>query len=446
MLFAKVSTRRFSLLIVIALVFYLVIAAWGTSLLTSNKVRFDLSSRSELWIAGQVEREIYRFLDALHLYFDENRAFPGSKNELLLRFDILWSRVDLVFDGAEGRRLLEGGGDSSTSVIQGLFRAIKELDPAVQGLDRTQPENRDLIERQIKGFLPAVHSLAVNAQQTYKNRVQQFFNSLDDNSTLMLGLFLLSLVTGTGFVYLAYLRTREIEEANTAKSEFLAHMSHELRTPLNSIIGFSQSMTEEVFGKVGNDKYLEYASDIHASGHHLLNLINDVLDLSKIEAGELMIDEEDVDLDELLNSCLRMIQGRKEAKSITIQYDSSGNLPHIRADERLVKQIVLNLLSNAVKYNVTDGTVRLSASVDQNNSVSVVVSNTGVGIDVENIAKVLEPFVQARTHAQKTHEGTGLGLSLSKQLIELHGGMLEIESQLGKGTTVAFRFPPDRTL
>ncbi len=236
------------------------------------------------------------------------------------------------------------------------------------------------------------------------------------------------------------------ETANRAKSEFLANMSHELRTPLNSIIGFSQSMTEEVFGKVSNDKYREYVNDIHESGHHLLHLINDILDLSKIEAGELTLDEEDVDLDQLLNSCLRMIQGRKEAESVSIQYDPTDNLPHILADERLVKQIVLNLLSNAVKYNVANGTVRLSASVDQNNALSVVVSDTGVGIAAGDISKVLEPFGQARSDAQHTHEGTGLELSLSKQLTELHGGTLDLESVLGKGTTATIWFPPERSL
>lgn len=237
----------------------------------------------------------------------------------------------------------------------------------------------------------------------------------------------------------------EAQQANHAKSEFLAHMSHELRTPLNSIIGFSQTMIEEVFGKIGNDKYAEYIDDIQKSGYHLLQLINDILDISKIEAGELAIEESDIDLDKLLNSCHRMIQGEKMEKSVSVQYNSSENLPHIWADERYVKQIVLNLLSNAVKYNIADGTVRLSTGVDQNNSVFIAISDTGVGIAAEDIPMILEPFGQARTGAHLAHEGTGLGLSLSKKLVELHGGTLEIESEIGNGTMVTVKFPSERT-
>jgi len=151
----------------------------------------------------------------------------------------------------------------------------------------------------------------------------------------------------------------ESEKANLAKSDFLAHMSHELRTPLNSIIGYSQMVTEEVFGKIGHDRYLDYVNDIQISGHHLLLLISDVLDISKIEAGKLTLNEKDVGLGELLSSCLRMVQGRNESQSISLQYDPPDDLPHIHADELLVKQIVLNLLTNAVKFNVTDGTVCL---------------------------------------------------------------------------------------
>jgi len=236
------------------------------------------------------------------------------------------------------------------------------------------------------------------------------------------------------------------EHANHAKSNFLAHMSHELRTPLNSIIGYSQMVSGETYGKIGNEKYLEYIEDIENSGHHLLDLVNDILDLSKIETGNLTLDESDVDVDELLNSSIRIIRGRKETKSISLQYDPPDSLPHIRADERFVAQIVLNLLSNAVKYNVSDGTVCLSASVDQKNAVTIVVSDTGIGIDATDIPKVLEPFGQARSDSHIAHEGTGLGLSLSRRLAELHGGRLELESQLGRWTTATVVFPSERTI
>jgi len=271
--------------------------------------------------------------------------------------------------------------------------------------------------------------------------------------TIGLTIFLLSIITAVTVVYVDRRgrfkiteATRIAETANAAKSDFLAHMSHELRTPLNSIIGYSEMVREEVFGKIGVDKYLEYINDIHESGHHLLHLINDVLDLSKIEAGEFQIDEGEVDLSELLNSCLRIILGRKETKSVSVDYEPDDKLPHLWVDERLIKQVVLNLLSNAVKYNKVGGTVSLSASADDKGALSIVVTDTGIGIAAKNIPKVLEPFGQARTDSQLAHEGTGLGLSLSKQLAYLHGGTLEIESELERGTTVTVTFPPERTV
>jgi signal transduction histidine kinase len=240
--------------------------------------------------------------------------------------------------------------------------------------------------------------------------------------------------------------TNSVQKASRAKSDFLAHMSHELRAPLNSIIGFSEAILSGIHGKISNEKHLEYVGDIHTSGQHLLSLINDVLDLSKIEAGELELVESNIDLSEALDDCVRMIKGQNDAQTLSIQYERSDGILRLRGDERRVRQIVLNLLSNAVKYSVAGGEVNLSVRTGGDNSLSIIVSDTGMGIAEGEIAIVLEPFGQARKDSKDTHEGTGLGLSLSKQLAQLHGGSLTLESKVGEGTIVTVRFPTERTL
>jgi len=236
------------------------------------------------------------------------------------------------------------------------------------------------------------------------------------------------------------------EEASQAKSVFLANMSHELRTPLNSIIGFSETLKEQMFGPLGTLKYREYAGDINASGTHLLDVINDILDISKIEAGEVEVSDEAVNLPALVESGITMLREQAETRDVTLSRVFPSDCPRLRADPRHIKQIVINLVSNAVKFTPPKGTIRLEISMDAQNGISIAVVDTGVGIKAENIAKILEPFGQVGDIYSRDHEGTGLGLPLAKSLSELHGGNLRIVSQPGEGTTVTVRFPPDRTI
>ena len=236
----------------------------------------------------------------------------------------------------------------------------------------------------------------------------------------------------------------QAELANRAKSEFLANMSHELRTPLNAIIGFSDIMKGEMFGPVGNPKYLGYAQDINTSGSHLLEIINDILDLSKIEAGKIELYEENVDVSKVLVSCLTLVNERAEEAGIEIECDAASNLPALYADERKIKQILINLLSNAIKFMPSGGKITIRIWFRSDDGYVLQVADTGIGIALTDIPKALAPFQQVDSALNRKYEGTGLGLPLTKALVELHGGSLGLQSELGIGTTVTVRFPAER--
>ena len=238
----------------------------------------------------------------------------------------------------------------------------------------------------------------------------------------------------------------QAEFANRSKSEFLANMSHELRTPLNAINGFSEIMCDQIFGTLGNPRYIEYAHDIHNSGIHLLNLINDILDLSKIEAGAFELKEEEVEVAQVVAACRRIIEVRAKEAGLTMATRLSGNLPKLWLDERIVKQIVLNLLSNAVKFTPAGGKVTVRAEIEEDGCFVLSVSDTGIGIDADDVPKVFTPFSQVDGSLTREHEGTGLGLPLVKSLVEAHGGTVELESELGNGTIITIRFPAERVL
>ena len=227
------------------------------------------------------------------------------------------------------------------------------------------------------------------------------------------------------------------EGASRAKSEFLANMSHELRTPLNAIIGFSEMMQREMFGPLGDRRYKEYASDILSSGQHLLALINDILDMSKIEAGKMNLRPEPVDLMEMCEDAARLVRTRAEGGGVVLSIEAPADLPEVSADYRALKQILLNLLTNAVKFTPRGGHITVSAHTD-GERVKVSVRDTGIGIAKDDIARLAKPFEQIESQHSKTQQGTGLGLALTKSLVEGHGGELQIESEPGLGTTVSF--------
>ncbi len=237
---------------------------------------------------------------------------------------------------------------------------------------------------------------------------------------------------------------REAEIANRTKSEFLANMSHELRTPLNAIIGFSEIIKDERLGPVGSTKYRDYAGDINESGQHLLSLINDILDLSKIESGTDELHEENIEISGIANDTMKLVAGLAQTGSVELELDVSDDIAMLHADKRKVRQILLNLLSNAIKFTPDGGKVTLKIWSRAESGYVFQVIDTGIGIAFEDIPRALAPFQQIDSGLNRRHEGTGLGLSLTKSLIELHGGYLDLQSEVGVGTTVTVRFPAER--
>jgi two-component system cell cycle sensor histidine kinase PleC len=273
-----------------------------------------------------------------------------------------------------------------------------------------------------------------NALRSNEEALQQAVQKLEDNASELAEL-----------AAKHQAETIRAEGANQAKSEFLANMSHELRTPLNAINGFSEMMAEEMFGPLGDKRYKGYAADILSSGQHLLALINDILDMSKIEAGKMSLHPEPVVIAEVVDDAVRLIRTRADAADLTLLVKVAADAPVVEADYRAIKQVLLNLLSNALKFTPNGG--RITITVDPApqsqapESLEIVVTDTGIGIAESDLARLAQPFEQIESQHSKTQQGTGLGLALTKSLVELHGGVLVIKSKAGAGTTVSFTLP-----
>jgi two-component system cell cycle sensor histidine kinase PleC len=239
---------------------------------------------------------------------------------------------------------------------------------------------------------------------------------------------------------------RRAEEANLAKSRFLASMSHELRTPLNAILGFSEVMAGEVLGPIGNETYRDYARDIHDSGQHLLNLINEILDLSRIEAGRYTLHEEPMRLVETVEECCHMMELKARAKDIRIVQQFEQSLPKLFADERAIRQVALNLLSNAVKFTPTGGEIRVKVGWTAGGGQYLAVKDNGPGIPEDEIPVVLAAFGQGSIAIKSAEQGTGLGLPIVQGLVAMHDGVFELRSKIREGTEAIAVFPRARVM
>lgn len=333
-----------------------------------------------------------------------------------------------------------------------ILKAEGKTEEAFNLLDRAR---RQQVDRQSNNFTYTVSHFhnSLDSMLARQKAELELARVRSTNANLILVFSVLFIVMLIGALFMQNRHTRELvqsrihaEQANKAKSEFLANMSHELRTPLNAILGFSEIMTHKIFGDMGARQYDDYAKHINQSGKLLLDIINDILDLSKVESGQLQLNSEFLDLEILLSDTCALVQNRAHGDDIELETDIAEHARYLLADRRLTKQILLNLLSNAVKFTPPGGKISLKSEKGPSGELILRVADDGVGMSAQELSLALTPFGQAGTTLTRSHEGTGLGLPLSNTLMELHDGKLEVTSEKDVGTVVTMVFPANRRL
>jgi signal transduction histidine kinase len=333
--------------------------------------------------------------------------------------------------------------------IDGIETAarIRALDPEINIVIVTG--YADSHPREIAQRVPPLEKLFYISKPFQKMELQQFVIALtakwkSDRASRMLNQELSSRCQELQAAHSEVVAERERAEfANHAKSEFLAKMSHELRTPLNAVIGFTDVMRTETFGPIGNDRYRKYLDDIAYSSTHLLQMINDLLDLSTIEIGKLRINTESVSLDDVIEGVASLIKIQAQQAEIELRQEHRAQRVRLRADEHRLRQVLVNLLSNAIKFTPRLGHVVVATDIDGDGNLSISVRDNGIGMSPADLSRVFEPFQQVEHAMARRYEGAGLGLTIAKNLTELQGGALTLGSELGRGTTVTLRFPPE---
>jgi len=448
--------RKLFLILSLSLTLFAAIAVFtvtGFNSLTQRQDQQVNRAQSDIWVMAQVALELERTLHILHMYVEGQDNI--AHHDAMLRYDLLWSRIPPIMTAQDTQGLRAF--DTVSETITELQDTLTGLNAKIETLQPGDTATMKQIHIQLSPFSSRLNRLASlivsntnQIENTYAQGVQERARTMEYSVIMIIaGAFLMVtlLIIETLQVkkLLTHAKTSEqrAEEANQAKSAFLANMSHELRTPLTGIIGFSGMMEQETMGPLP-PKYIEYAGDIEKSGKHLLDLINDILDLSKAEANKIELDANIHAVDEIVYQANRLVAGLLETYSVNVEIDIAEGLPEFRIDRRRIVQCVVNLLSNAIKFSPGDSKVHLTTATTSSGGLSISVRDEGQGMTAEELKIAMQPFGQIRHGPDVQHEpGTGLGLPLVKLMMELHGGDLEIASKPGKGTTARLLFPPD---
>ena len=378
------------------------------------------------------------------LIVDDNAAFVASLREMLEAQGYAASHADTA--AAALALLREPPCDCAAPPVALIDADLRAPGAGVDLIPRLHAEQPELVCVLMTGELDSATALAALRRGAY-DHLDKSCAPAALSAVLERCFDRVALLRERALAYDALHRAKEdAEAASRAKSGFLATMSHELRTPLNAIIGFSEMMQREVFGALGNEHYRAYAADIHESGTHLLQIINDILDLSKAEAGKLELHEEVFDLRDTVRSVRQLISERIRDGGLTDVVQLPPGLPLLRADERKTKQVLLNLIINAAKFTPRGGRVEIAGHFDAEAGLILSVTDTGIGIAPTDLARVLQPFEQVDSSFSRAHPGTGLGLPLVKAIMDLHGGRIELHSEVGVGTRVTVIFPASRAV